>query len=362
MQVVRLAVLAALAADGPPCDCQDVRPYFRSLLPAHRARACHAHIEQSGRVCTPARNNGTCADPFSSCAWQGSYQSEEPCRTTCSARLNLSPLARQLLDLAEMAITGSLTDEAGSCWASKWEGCDLTKLQPYQGRLRWYGKDWGPYAHAMVGHKRLRNVRAAIESVIADGVEGDFAELGVWRGGVCIFAKLCLDAYGQPARRVHAFDVFGDLPAYGAGKARRNFLSVSEEQVRHNFEKYGLTLDDSIVFHKGLFQQTAREFRLTTPATTRLAVLRIDGNFYESYEDAMYYLYELVPVGGIVIWDDYGSSGSVKRMWKEFRTNYSMPEELHAVDNDGVWWRKTKDVTVDFARKRHQHPLPGSLP
>ena len=36
-----------------------------------------------------------------------------------------------------------------------------------------------------------------------------------------------------------------------------------------------------------------------------IAVLRIDGNFYESYQDALYYLWELVPVGGFVIFDDY---------------------------------------------------------
>ena len=39
-----------------------------------------------------------------------------------------------------------------------------------------------------------------------------------------------------------------------------------------------------------------------------IAVLRVDGNFYDSYQDAMYYMYDFVSIGGIIIFIEYRSS------------------------------------------------------
>ena len=98
------------------------------------------------------------------------------------------------------------------------------------------------------------------------------------------------------------FDAFEELPGYG-NDAKSTFLGVTEAAVRHNFAKYGL-LDDGVVFHRGLFLETLPAFRKAADeAGMKLAILRIDGNFYDSYADALYHLYELVPVGGIVIFD-----------------------------------------------------------
>ena len=61
---------------------------------------------------------------------------------------------------------------------------------------------------------------------------------------------------------------------------------------------------------KGLTGRCARRYPV---AENPIAVLRIDGNFYDSYQDAMYYLYEYVPVGGFVIFDDYFTHPPVQR-------------------------------------------------
>lgn len=221
-----------------------------------------------------------------------------------TTRIGHGRLVGALLNMAEMAVTGSLTDEAGRC-EDGFVGCDISKLSPYDLTKRFNGQDWPPFAHTMVGHQRIRNVRAAIESVVTSGIEGDFAELGSWRGGCSIFAKLAFDAYAQDARRVHVFDAFGEIPpgefgadGYGS-EARRKYLAVSEDTVRHNFDKYG-ALDDRVLFHKGLFSSSTAAFS-KSPDAKRLAILRVDGNFYESYQDSMYNLYGFVPIGGIVI-------------------------------------------------------------
>jgi len=181
--------------------------------------------------------------------------------------------------LLEAAITGTLTDELGRCNLGA-GGCALAQLAPFDAEQRRTGQDWPPAGHTMVGTARLRNIRMALEAVVADGVPGDFMELGVWRGGACIFAKALLDVL-DPAggRRVVLLDAFGDIPGYAAVMA---FLAVSEPQVRHNFAKYGV-LDDSVVMIKGLFKDTVEKYGKER-AGAPIAVLRLDSNFYDSLQ------------------------------------------------------------------------------
>lgn len=204
-----------------------------------------------------------------------------PCDEACRDALPAhgDGIAAQYLTLLEMALVGTLTDEAGQC--EIWPPGSCNKTWPFEAYKRSSGLDWPPYGHTMIGHKRLRNVREAIESVVANRVDGSFAELGVWRGGTCIYARALLDLLGQRHRRVHLFDVFGTLSGYGGNAA---FLRVSKEQVARNFVKYGYGDElraGRVVMHKGLFEQTLRRFRRVWERE-RFAVLRIDANYYSS--------------------------------------------------------------------------------
>ena len=58
----------------------------------------------------------------------------------------------------------------------------------------------------MIGLKRLVNVRACVESVLADGVRGDLIETGVWRGGTTIFMRAVLKVHGVTDRTVWVAD------------------------------------------------------------------------------------------------------------------------------------------------------------
>lgn len=82
-------------------------------------------------------------------------------------------------------------------------------------------------------------------------------------------------------------------------------------------------------------------------------MLRIDGNFYDSYQDAMYYLYEYVPVGGFVIFDDYFTHPPAQRFWADWKRDQGAPEELTRIDHHSGYFRKTMEVQVDMAR---MHP------
>jgi Macrocin-O-methyltransferase (TylF) len=88
--------------------------------------------------------------------------------------------------------------------------------------VRAEGLDWPARAHTMIGLKRLANVRACVESVLADGIPGDLIETGSWRGGTTIFMRAILKVHGVTDRLVWVADSFAGLPAPDASRYPRD--------------------------------------------------------------------------------------------------------------------------------------------
>jgi O-methyltransferase len=154
---------------------------------------------------------------------------------------------------------------------------------PFNHAIRELGHDWPVDAETMIGLKRLENLQECVVDVIKQGVPGDLIETGVWRGGATIFMRGLLAAYGDTHRLVWVADSFTGLPKpsgrYEADQAdvlwTFSELAVPVEEVRANFERYGL-LDDQVRFLKGYFQDT-----LADAPIEQLAVVRLDGDMYE---------------------------------------------------------------------------------
>ena len=79
----------------------------------------------------------------------------------------------------------------------------------------------------------------------------------------------------------------------------------------------------------------------------------MDGNFYDSYQDAMYYLFPFVPVGGIVIFDDVFSHHAVMEFWNDFKKDQGVDSELVQIDRHSGWFRKEREVKLDRTK---MHP------
>lgn len=206
------------------------------------------------------------------------------------------------------------------------------------------GRDWPSMAHSMIGRARMANLRMACCDVIEKGVPGDFIETGVWRGGACIMMRGILRAYGDTTRRVWVADSFEGLPKpdaakYAADRKDRHHtvevLAVSLEQVQDNFRRYGL-LDDQVRFLKGWFRDT-----LPTAPIERLAVLRLDGDMYESTMDGFVNLYHKVSPGGYVIVDDYHAVPACKTAVHDFLAGLGPKGavQIHEIDGTGVYWQ-----------------------
>jgi O-methyltransferase len=219
----------------------------------------------------------------------------------------------------------------------------MVEAAEFDHEAREVGRDWPADAETMIGMKRLANVRACVESVLADGVPGDLIETGAWRGGSTIYMRAILKAHGDTDRTVWVADSFQGLPEYdgryeadaGDQHHTRDELAISVESVEENFRRYDL-LDDQVKFLVGWFSDT-----LPTAPIERLAVLRLDGDMYSSTMDALDALYDKVSPGGYVIVDDYGAVPACAQAIHDFRDARGITDPIEEIDWAGVFWRKS---------------------
>ena len=247
------------------------------------------------------------------------------------------------LDLIERCLTNTI-------YGDGYTGVGLPGVErPFDPSLREFGRDWPKRAHTMIGAARLRNLRDLVATAISEGVPGDLIETGVWRGGACILMRATLAAFGDLGRRVFVADSFEGLPApdaqaYPADLGDKHHtieeLSISLDEVKANFAKYGL-LDNRVVFLKGWFKDTLRAAPIE-----RLAVLRLDGDMYESTTDALTALYDKVSPGGFVIIDDYGCIEACRRAVHDFHDARGIVDPIFDIDGWGVYWRKSLEAAV----------------
>lgn len=206
---------------------------------------------------------------------------------------------------------------------------------------RMIGNDWPLYADTMIGIKRLNNIDTLFFNAISQGVRGDFIETGVWRGGACIFARAFLDYYDIKDRKVWVCDSFEGLPKGSVKEDRgstfhtRKELAASLDVVRENFRKYDL-LDDRVVFLKGWFKDTLP----TIPKDQKFAIIRLDGDMYESTMDALVHLYPKLSKGGYCVIDDYHLSGCKKAV-DDYREKHWITDHIIQIDQFAVYWRKS---------------------
>lgn len=199
------------------------------------------------------------------------------------------------------------------------------------------------FSHSMMGRKRLDSLHDCLDDLHRRSVPGDLVECGVWRGGGCIFMAGFLRVHGITNRRVLVADSFEGLPPstnvndLGLELHKEVYpqLAVSLDIVRENFEVYDL-LDEKIQFIKGWFKDS-----LSLVETPGIALLRLDGDLYESTTDILVNLYERVVSGGIVIVDDYNAIPACRKAIQDFFAGRgeSLPEIIE-IDWTGVFFVK----------------------
>jgi O-methyltransferase len=223
----------------------------------------------------------------------------------------------------------------------------LFRVKPFNAEERERGLDWPSFGYSMIGLTGLSNLQECIETVLRENVPGDLIETGAWRGGSCIFMRAVLRVYNSE-RTVWVADSFEGLPSVttepdkefartipgGFDLSEHPYLAASLGEVQENFGRFGL-LDGQVKFLKGWFKDT-----LPSAPLEKLAILRLDGDLYESTMDVLTNLYAKVSHGGFIIVDDYHTWKSCRRAIDEFRARHEISEPIEEVDGSRVYWRR----------------------
>jgi len=227
----------------------------------------------------------------------------------------------------------------------------LVRKRPFDQRKRDLGEDCAVDGETMIGMERLTSLQRCVESVLTENIPGDLVECGVWRGGASILMRAVLAAYGDKTRCVWLADSFAGVPRPDSANYKADdglrfdrfaAMAVSEVQVRANFERYGL-LDDQVRFLPGWFKDT-----LPDAPIDRIALLRLDGDLYESTIQALDALYPRLSTGGFCIIDDYQTIAACRRAVTDYRDEHGISEEIIEIDWSGpvVSGRPPKPATV----------------
>lgn len=224
-------------------------------------------------------------------------------------------------------------------------------------RSRESGEDWTYLGSTMVGSKRLMNVEDLVGRVLQEGVPGDYIETGVWRGGASVFARGVIRSFeGQGGtRKSYVCDSFQGLPpaspefskmATGeSGWDHTHYLEVSEELVMEDFAAYSL-LDNNVIFVKGFFSDTMPPL---SNMIEKLAVMRLDGDMYQSTADVLYNMYGKLSTGGYVIIDDWFGFPA-KKACEDFLKVHNLHPTIVPIDHLAAYWKKEEEVEIQYWR------------
>jgi len=199
----------------------------------------------------------------------------------------------------------------------------------------------------MVSRERLLNLQKQCEKF--RDTKYSFVECGVAKGG-------CLAMMTYTAgtnNKVYGFDSFEGMPSItekdlgeynksdihsGFGKVGDN-LSGGIENVYKTFRTLNLNTKNVFLI-QGFFVDTLNIPEIENEIK-EIAVLRLDGDWYDSTMVCLEKLYDKVVVGGVILIDDYGHWVGAKRATDEFRAKRNIVSPLLQTDYTEHYWIKT---------------------
>jgi len=204
-------------------------------------------------------------------------------------------------------------------------------------------------AYTMTSPERIAAVCEAVRYVCRHGIEGSIVECGVWRGGSMMAAARTLLALGVTDRELVLYDTFAgmtdptsaDIDRHGRSARRwmsrygstaagdSRWCNASLDEVRANVESVGYPMD-RCTFVPGPVEETIPDH-----APSRIAVLRLDTDWYESTAHELEHLFPRLAAGGVLIIDDYGHWQGARRAVDEYVERHDLPLLLHRTDETG---------------------------
>ena len=202
-------------------------------------------------------------------------------------------------------------------------------------------------AYTMTSPERVIALCDAARYVVANKIEGAIVECGVWRGGSSMAAALMLADLGVVDRDLYLFDTFDGMSAPGehdrrardaaaaaellatSGKDAKVWAYSPLDEVRENLQSTGYPME-RVNFVQGKVEET-----IPGGAPAKIALLRLDTDWYESTRHELEHLFPRLALGGVLIIDDYGAWEGARRAVDEYFTTHGVTMLLNRIDETG---------------------------
>jgi hypothetical protein len=198
----------------------------------------------------------------------------------------------------------------------------------------------------MTSVERVAALCLSVDYVVRSGVPGDIVECGVWRGGSIMAAALRLLELGCTDRRLWLYDTFeGMTPPAEVDRDYRNRpasdLLQSSDRASNYWAVSGLPSVKDAVFgtgyphHHFVFVEGRVEDTLPASAPERIAILRLDTDWFASTYHELTHLYPRLVEGGVLIVDDYGHWQGARKAVDRYCAEHGLSLLLHRIDYTG---------------------------
>lgn len=215
--------------------------------------------------------------------------------------------------------------------------------------------------NTMLPDARLINIIDIVKYCENNNIKGAYVECGVWKGGGIGLMALTNLMFGQNRREIHLFDSFEEIcmpdekfdgpkaikeveKFKGTGKLQpliglydRFGGPGTIEECKELLNKKIKYPEEYVTYHKGWFQNT---LPIIGNNIKEIAILRLDGDWYESTKICLDFLYDKVIDGGVVIVDDYGTYDGCKLAVDEFLLKRKFISRIYHVDKDCIYFIK----------------------
>jgi O-methyltransferase len=192
----------------------------------------------------------------------------------------------------------------------------------------------------MTSYERVKALVDSVQYATLNGIPGDIVECGVWRGGSMMAVILALQELGSCDRDLYLYDTFegmtepdqfdlSDIADSSTQKIEKGSFAVPVREVEANLLSMGYPRE-KISFVKGPVEET-----LSGSRHAKIAILRLDTDWYASTRAELEILYPCIVAAGVLIIDDYGHWQGAKKATDEFFGRQSFRPYLHQIDYTG---------------------------
>jgi len=202
--------------------------------------------------------------------------------------------------------------------------------------------------YTMTTPERIASLCNAVNYLVENKIEGDFVECGVWRGGSTMAAIDTLIKNADTSREIYLYDTFEgmseptELDKITTGTGANELMETSDKNDATSVWCYSAL--EEVQQNVGTLKYPAAQVHYvkgkvedSIPGTMpgKIALLRLDTDWYESTAHELKHLYPLLVPGGVIIIDDYGHWEGARKAVDEYMEAEKLPLLLNRIDYTG---------------------------